>query len=320
MLPPSRALAFSDIPVVDIAALVGGDESNMARTVDALSRACSEVGFFYVSNHGLPRAALDELVAQTKAFFSLPLARKEEVAIADSPQFRGYLPLNYKGTGNKGNNIQEGFLVMPERPTNPRAPTHGPNRWPSALPALKPAMTNYFAHANTLANRLLRGFSMALGMGPDGLASRFSEPMTLLKLNHYPAQDKPEHDLDIGVVGHTDSGGFTILWQDDVGGLEVLNKAGEWVVAPPIPDTFVINVGDMMQAWTNGRFASTLHRVVNRYGTDRYSIPFFMNPNYDVVVEPLLGEAPADFKPFVSGEYTHDIYKRIYPQRSPQPA
>jgi isopenicillin N synthase-like dioxygenase len=315
MLSESRRLAFSEIPVIDLAPLIQRTAA-MSHTVDELAKACTEVGFFYIRNHGLPRSVLDALIAQMQQFFALPVEVKTQTAIEDSPQFRGYLPINYKGTGNKGNNLQEGFLVMPERAPDPRYPTYGPNQWPSAAPGLKPAMLAYYAECERLAAELVRGFSLALGLPETGLDSRFNEPMTMLKLNHYPEQGKPEHDLEIGVVGHTDSGGFTILWQDDVGGLEVLNKNNEWVVAPPIADTFVINVGDMMQTWSNWAFSSTTHRVVNRYGCDRYSIPFFMNPSYDSVIEPLFGSAPAQFKPFRSGEYTHEIYKRIYPQRA----
>lgn len=315
MLSESRRLAFSEIPVIDVAPLLNGTQ-NTAGTVDELARACSEVGFFYIRNHGIPRTVLDALVVQMKRFFALPVEVKTQTAIENSPQFRGYLPINYKGTGNKGNNLQEGFLAMPERAPDPRYPTYGPNQWPAPLPELKTTMLAYYAQCERLSQHLVHGFALALGLPATGLDGRFSEPMSMLKLNHYPIQEKPEHDLEIGVVGHTDSGGFTILWQDDVGGLEVLNKDNEWVVAPPIPDTFVINVGDMMETWSNWTFSSTTHRVVNRYGCDRYSIPFFMNPNFDSVIEPLFGTAPREFKPFKSGEYTHEIYKRIYPQRA----
>jgi isopenicillin N synthase-like dioxygenase len=118
----------------------------------------------------------------------------------------------------------------------------------------------------------------------------------------------------LGVGGHTDFSAFTILWQDDLGGLEVLNKSGEWVGVPPIEDTFVINIGDLMQVWTNGRFSSTEHRVINRYGKDRNSIAFFVDPVYSTKVEPLVDRS-GNYEPVVSGDHIYAQFRRIYPQR-----
>ena len=135
----------------------------------------------------------------------------------------------------------------------------------------------------------------------------------MLKLNHYPPQDAPPDADIIGVRSHTDYGAFTILWQDDLGGLEILNKSGEWVVVPPMPDSFVINIGDMMQVWSNGRFSSTSHRVINRSGRDRYSIPMFVQPDYDTVIEPLIGAKDAEAPRYTSGERQLADHKRIWP-------
>jgi isopenicillin N synthase-like dioxygenase len=113
-------------------------------------------------------------------------------------------------------------------------------------------------------------------------------------------------------VPHADSGGFTILWLVDNGGLEVQTKSGEWVGAPPIADTFVINLGNIMQIWTNGRFSSTPHRVINRSG-DRYSIPLFVNPDSSATIAPLIGGPTTDFEPFLYGKYQRDEWRRIFP-------
>lgn len=314
-MPPSRRLGFSEVPVVDIGPLVAGGPERARSTVDALARACGEVGFVQVTNHGVPKAALGKLVDEAARFFALPIEEKMKVAIENSPRFRGYLPLKYKGEVDEGTNLQEAFIVFHERPADGGSPMNGPNQWPAGMPVFKAAMLAYFAAVEKLARALLPGFAAALGFRRDFFDTMFEDPMTMLKLNHYPAQEAPKHDKEIGVVGHADSGGFTILWQDQVGGLEVLNKVGEWVVVPPIEGAYVINIGDMMQIWTGGRFSSTPHRVVNRYGKDRYSIPFFVNPNYRTVVRPLIGEPSPDFKPFVSGEYQTAVYRRIYPQR-----
>ena len=141
----------------------------------------------------------------------------------------------------------------------------------------------------------------------------FNKPTSRLKVNHYPPQPNPKSENDIGVVPHSDSGGFTILWQDEVGGLEAQSKSGDWVVAPPVEDTFVVNLGNIMQIWTNGRFSSTPHRVVNRGGVERYSIPLFVNPNPEAIIQPLVDKSPDASAPFVYGDYQVDLWRRTFP-------
>ena len=135
--------------------------------------------------------------------------------------------------------------------------------------------------------------------------------MSLLKLNHYPPQDSPESVKHIGVVPHSDSGAFTILWQDDGDGLEIENKSGEWIGAPSIPGTFVINIGNVMQIWTDGRFSSTPHRVINRGGRDRYSIPFFVNPGAGAPIGPLQNQASESAEPFA--KYFQERLRHTFP-------
>ncbi|MGI9386657.1 MAG: 2OG-Fe(II) oxygenase family protein, partial [Methyloligellaceae bacterium] len=138
-------------------------------------------------------------------------------------------------------------------------------------------------------------------------------PLTLWKLNHYPPQDSPESIKHIGVVPHSDSGAFTILWQDDGDGLEIENKSGEWIGAPSIPDTFVINIGNIMKIWSNGRFSSTPHRVINRGGRDRFSIPVFVYPGHDAVIAPLDEDGRPAVHGEICGEYLRDTWRRTFP-------
>jgi len=311
-LPQSRRLDFSEIPVIDIAPLVEG--RNPASTINALKRACSDVGFLYVRNHGLPRELIANLVEQAALFFGRPMDEKMRIVV--NPRMRGYLPLGYRsyeGEPTAGKSHQEGFWIGHERPLNAESPLDGPNIWPEYPPGLKPAMLAYFAAVEKLSHVFMRGFALALDLKPDFFEPIFSRPMSRLKLNHYPPQDEPERENEIGVVPHSDSGGFTILWQDANGGLEIQSKSGEWVGAPPIPDTYVINLGNIMQIWTNGHFSSTPHRVINRGGKDRYSIPLFVNPNRDAVIEPLIGAHEAGFEPFKFGDYQRKYYRRSFP-------
>ena len=313
-IPVSRRLDFSEIPVIDVAPLSDGTAAQAERTVAALGKACADIGFLYVRNHGVPRDLVARMAAQAELFFAQPMDHKMRIVL--DQRMRGYLPLNYRsyeGEARAGTSHQEGFWIGHERKLSADDPLQGPNQWPDGLPDLKPTMLAYFAAVEELSRVLQRGFALALGLVPDFFRALFSAPNSRLKLNHYPPQDAPEAENDIGVVPHADSGGFTILWQDDNGGLEVQSKSGEWVGAPPIDDTFVINLGNVMQIWTNGRFSSTPHRVINRFGRDRYSVPLFVNPDSDASIAPLIGPATPDVTPFRYGDYQRDEWRRIFP-------
>jgi isopenicillin N synthase-like dioxygenase len=315
VMPAARILDFSEIPVVDVGPLVRGD-ADCTRTVAAIARACQDVGFMYVRNHGVPPSALDRIVEQAKLFFALPTAEKRSVAVEDSPQFRGYLPLEYSGNeGDKGKNLQEGFMIMHERPRD-AFQMHGPNQWPKALPSLRPAMWDYFDAMEKLAAPLMHGLAMALGHPPEFFDAFHRDPMSVLKLNHYPPQEIMDETEIIGVGGHCDGGSFTILWQDSLGGLEVRNKSGDWVGVPPIDGTIVIKIANLLQRWTNGRFSSTEHRVINRYGKDRYSIAFFVYPAHSTIVRPVVDQSRGEFEPVGCGEDMLTYFSRVYPQRA----
>ena len=160
---------------------------------------------------------------------------------------------------------------------------------------------------------MLRLFALALGLEENRLLNLFRQPNSRLKLNHYPPQPNPRRENDIGVVPHSDSGCFTILWQDDNGGLEVQNRRGDWVAAPPLEGSFVVNIGNLLQYWSNGRFSSTPHRVINRNTCDRYSIPFFVNPDFDARVTPLVDLDQPGFEAFEYGQYQIDLWRRSFP-------
>lgn len=313
VIPASRKLDFREVPMVDIGALGGADDAAVIREI---ARVCQDVGFMYVCNHGVPQSVLDDLVAQAKLFFDLPVREKMSAAVEKSPQFRGYLPLEYTGDeGPEGRNLQEGFMIMQDRPLG-TVPLHGPNQWPQALPSLRAPMMRYFVELEKLARRMLPGFAAALGLAADFFAPFHDQAMTTLKLNHYPPQPAMTEGEMIGVGGHCDGGSFTILWQDDLGGLEIRNRSGEWVGVPPVEGAFVVNIGNMLQLWTNGRFSSTEHRVINRYGKDRNSIAFFVNPNYSAQIRPVIDVAAANVAAIDYGQRLQVNYRRIYPQRN----
>ncbi|MDJ0777406.1 MAG: 2OG-Fe(II) oxygenase family protein [Gammaproteobacteria bacterium] len=309
-IPKSRCLDFDEIPVIDVAPLT--DPASRAEVIERLDRACRDVGFFYVVGHGLDRSLTTSLRDAAQEFFAL--AEVDKRAIGLDPSMRGYLPLYYRSQISDdfaGTSHQEGFWIGHDFGADRQHPLEAANRWPATASALRPAMTAYLDAVETLAARLGQAFAEALGQARDFYATRFARPTSRLKLNHYPPQHNPERVDNIGVVPHTDSGAFTILWQDAHGGLEVRSKSGEWVGAPPLADSFVVNIGDILQYWSNGRFASTPHRVINRNGVDRYSIPYFVNPGARVTIAPLDGSN--SFAPFDYGEYQLQKWRSFFP-------
>ncbi len=319
-IPVSRRLDFTEIPVIDLSELVAGSDD--PATIDQLRTACRDVGFLYVENHGVPLHLIDDLLAASREFFERPMDEKQTVLVNE--QMRGYLPLRYRsyeGEDNAAQSNQEGYWMGPDRPLNPENRLDGPNVWPTDGEALRNAMEAYHAAANALSAVLARAFSLALGQEPDFLPKLLNPVTQLLKVNHYPPQENPTSVSDIGVVPHSDEGSFTILWQDENGGLEIESKSGEWVEAPPIRGTFVVNLGNMLQIWSNGEFSSTPHRVINRSGVDRYSIPLFSYARFDAPITPLLNGAVENPDADTCEVYQLKAWRRIFPIANiPEPA
>jgi isopenicillin N synthase-like dioxygenase len=194
---------------------------------------------------------------------------------------------------------------------------HGPNRWPSFLPEMRPTLNAWFDAAHVCGRMLLGAFAASLGVAPDYFNARFAKPVTRGTLVYYPPQDPDAGEEQFGVAPHTDYGVMTLLHQDSTGGLQVRARSGEWVMAHPIPGTLVINVGDLLARWTNDRFRSTDHRVVNASGRERYSIAVFLDPDYDTPIVPVTqaGET-AHYPPVTCGEYILSRFDQSFAYRS----
>ncbi len=245
-------------------------------------------------------------------------------------QTRGYMPLrarHYPGTGAP--DLMEAFKVQEELPADDpdiRAGDriHERNRWPEGYPEFRATVMAYFAEVTRLSQALLRAFALALDLDEEHFLQFFRKPLTQLSLIHYPPQPPAAPEDEYGVRPHADATAFTILCQDEVGGLEVQGAAERWIAVPPLPGTFVINIGDMMARWTNGRFASTKHRVFNRTGRERYSLPFFGIPDFDAVVECLptcRGEGrPAKYPPLHVGTFMRRKFSTDWTKENQQAA
>lgn len=278
------------IPRIDVRALrrPGGDAAAVAREI---GRACRDVGFFYAVGHGVDPALERRLESAARRFFAWPDARKAEVGMARGGRaWRGWFPVGGELTSGAPD-WKEGLYFGAELPAeDPRVraglPMHGPNLFP-ALPGFRDAVLAWIDAMTALGHALARGLALALSLPPDQFARELTrDPLVLFRIFHYPP---PPADAPVWGVGeHTDYGLLTILKQDDAGGLEVHARDG-WISAPPDPDAFVCNLGDMLERMTGGRFRSTPHRVRNRSGRSRLSYPFFFDPGWDAVVQPLPG-------------------------------
>ena len=284
--------SFDRIPLIDIGDSNAGNQAALAAELHATLR---DVGFAYLVGHGIDDALVAELRAQSRAFFAKPAAEKDKVAI--NAWHRGYMAPNSSTIVTssvakvKKPNQSETFMALHElAPDDPDRiagkPLQGPNQWPDDQPALRAAALAYMAAMEALARRLTGLVALGLGL-PETVFDRFfAKPTVWLRLLHYPPQ--PEEAGLFGSAPHTDYGFLTLLAQDEVGGLEVRNAAGDWIAAPPVAGSFVLNVGDILAHWSGGRLRSTPHRVVNRSGRERYSQPFFFDPAMDATIEPLV--------------------------------
>jgi len=316
-----RRADFSEIPIIDIEPL-GREGADEVKVIAAIRDASEHVGFFYIYNHGVPHHEMQYIFEACERFFSLPQGERDRIYLINSPNYRGYLPIGVLGRNlDRPRDLLESFNVGMELgpddvDVREGKPLHGPNQWPAHLPGFRDEILHYYGLMERLMRRLLQGFALAADLPRSGFDHMFCKPLTQMRLLHYPAQEVVKDNM-IGARAHRDFGFFTILLQDAVGGLEVSNQSDQWVVAPPIDDMFVVNVAEMLKRVTNGHFSSALHRVINRYGRERYSVPFFVNPSYDVILEPLPhfidDDHPAQFSPYHVGENMHNFYRNLWP-------
>lgn len=284
------------LPIIDVAPLFGKQAAARARVAREIGHACRSLGFFYIVGHGVPEAVLAELDRQSRAFFALPQADKAAIAMSKGGRaWRGWFPLGGELTSGQPDRKEGLYLGQELGPDDARVraglPLHGANQWPGALPTLRPAVEAFMAGTERAAHAVLEGVAMSLDLPADYFARTYTaDPTVLFRIFHYPAA--PADDAGWGVGEHTDYGLLTLLAQDHLGGLQVKTPSG-WIEAPPIPGTFVCNIGDMLDRLTGGAFRSTPHRVRNTSGGDRLSFPLFFDPAFDAVIRPLPGREGA---------------------------
>ncbi|OKH79989.1 isopenicillin N synthase family oxygenase [Mycolicibacterium sp.] len=283
----SGATSFTEVPIVDISGLTSADPDERVRVATEIGKAARDVGFFYISGTGMPETLFDNMLSCVKEFFALPLDEKMRSYIGLSRCHRGYVPVGEEGLETGPPDLKEAFDTALDLPADD--PDHlagnpmlGPNTWPE-LPGFADAVTAYYRAVLEVGHRLLWAFAVALGEDPDTFARHATKTPSQLRLIHYPYN--PEAEDAQGIGAHTDYECFTLL-KPTAPGLEVMNGAGDWIDVPPIPGTYVVNIGDMLELWTNGTFIATSHRV-RRVKEERYSFPLFFNVDYHTEVKPL---------------------------------
>jgi isopenicillin N synthase-like dioxygenase len=304
--------SFKALPVIDIAGLYSDHMGERNAVATEIGKASRDSGFFYIRGHHIGRELRQRLLAETKAFFAQPLVDKMRTYIGNATNHSGYVPQGEEAFYGQKPDRKEAFDFSTDVPAyDPevlagRTPLIGPVQWPES-PAFKAAASEYYAEVALLSEKLFGGFALALDLPEDWFKAYLKRPPSQLRLVHYPyATDAPTDEPGIGA--HTDYECFTVLLPT-APGLEVMNGDGEWIDAPPIEDGFIINIGDMLEAWTNGTFVATSHRV-RKVQEERYSFPFFATCDYHTVVAPLpqfvTPDRPAKFAPLVSGGWKRE--------------
>jgi isopenicillin N synthase-like dioxygenase len=311
---------MTEVPVIDLAPARTGGRAERERVAGAIDAACREIGFFAIGGHGVPDRTVDDLRRAAHAFFALPLAEKLAVRHPVAGTNRGYHPVGGEALSQANDaaappDLKEFFHVGPVDVgddayyTSPEGRQHFlPNIWPPRPAGFAAAATAHYRAMDRLVVFLMRLAALALDVEETFFDDKVDRSIGTMRLNYYPAQATPPAAGQLRASAHTDYGGFTLLSGEDVpGGLQVRTRDGRWIDVATSPGQFVVNIGDLLMRWTNDRWLSNLHRVVNPPldgpSRPRLSIAFFNHPNYDALIECLPSQGAAKHPPVRSGEY-----------------
>ncbi len=313
-----RAAQREEVPVLDLSLL--DRPGGLAVLAGELRQACLNLGFFYVTNHGVPGSLSEGIFDVSRRYFALPLEVRMK-DLMDTRFKRGFMPHGLSHSPGFDPDLKESYELALDLPLDdPDVEMgrllHGPNRWPAEHSWLRDVAEPYFYATMSLGQRLLSVFAVSLDLDRNYFEQFCNKPMMHMRLFHYWPQPVSESDQLFGVRPHSDLGMLTILNQDPIGGLELRKRDGEWVGAPHIPGTFIVNIGDLFRTWTNDVYVSTPHRVINRTGKERYSVPTFFCLDYDTPVSCLPsclapGETPK-YPEIKAGEYVESRLRQSY--------
>ena len=306
----SKNIEVDQIPVIDVAPLHSGTTEAVCSVAIEIRRAAEKVGFFYIRNHGISESVIEQAYLAAGGFFSRPREWKDCVKINEN--HHGFLSVGEARMEQAERvDLKESFvwgLDLPDDHPSVTAenPFLGRNRWPDEMPELQEGVYPFFEEGLQCGRNMMRAFALGMDLPEDSFLKTTDEPIARCSIIYYPPQPPDLGETQFGVAPHTDYGCITLLWQDQVGGLEVQTRDGEWVTAHPIEGTLVVNIGDLLMRWTNDGFKSIPHRVVNRKGVERYSMVIAWDPNFETVVDPSVvcknGTEPL-YSPVKCGDY-----------------
>ena len=311
------------LPIIDLTNLALNDPTETAKITESIRQACQDKGFFYITGHGIETSLQTEVFDQAKHFFAQPESQKLAISTQQSKANRGYEPIKHQTLEANGlPDLKEGFYIGIDHPEDhPMVKAgrfnYGPNQWPQNMPAFQQATSQYLQQLTELATKIMSLLALSLELEADYFSEFCQDPLVTLRLLHYPPQPATSHPDEKGCGAHTDFGGITLLLQDENGGLEVWDHDHQqWLAAPPIAGSYIVNLGDMIARWTNDKYQSTRHRVINKSGKERYSIPFFFSghPDHKVACleSCLTPSEQAKYPPVTVEEHMREMYRRTY--------
>lgn len=311
---------MSALPIIDISALRGDDPRLIRKAADEMGRAAREVGFFYVIGHGVDPKLIERAYGAAEAFFSQDDQVKRATYIGDSLNHRGYVPFTEKGDyADEVNRNYEAFDLALDLPHDD--PDYlagnlllGPNVWPM-LAGFRETVSEYYSAISSVGLSICSALEAHLELKPGELTQQMSKPISQLRLLHYVRARATTNKQSVNMGAHTDYECLTLLHQRQKG-LQVMTRADEWIDVPVIPEAYIVNIGDMMEAWSNGVFRSTPHRVLN-LSAERYSMPYFVAANHDALIKPfdslISAENPPKYDGFLAGLHLERMLLRDFP-------
>lgn len=314
----ARSLETTEIPVIDI-----GSSQDITDIAAQIHKAACEIGFFYIKGHGIEQRLMDQAFDVAKDFFDLPTDQKETIAV--NTDQRGWMAQGMSRLqGSATHDLKEVFFWGTEVPDDDPdllagRPLVAQNQWPNdVFPRLRAELGPYYDAVCNVGEHVLSAVAVSLGAPSDFFKSRYKSPLARGQMVFYPPSTiADDAEQRFGVAPHTDFGVLTLLLQDQSGGLQVQTRQGEWIEAPPIDGTLVCNIGDLLQRWSNDRFASTVHRVINRTKAARYSIPVFYDPNTATSIDPRdfgVSSALSRYEPVLAGEHIAGRNRKSFAQ------
>lgn len=313
------------VPVIDIAPFLSGTPVGVRSVADQVAHACENIGFFQITGYGVDETFIREVYDISRRFFDLGEEVKASAAQPEPGQVRGWTAVGMEGLsysldeaapGDLKEKMDMGPFAVPAEEyytCDAAGPHFAANVWPEAFPDMQPLWEKYFAEMSEVSRQVMRIFAIGLGLSVDYFEDKIDRHISMFRAINYPDQPTPPLPGQLRAGAHSDYGSLTLLRQEQrPGGLQVMTKSGTWFDVPAVPGALVVNIGDLMSEWTNDRWVSTVHRVVNpprdlASDSRRISLVFFHQPNYDAMISCLPtcvvdGEEPKH-APMSSGEH-----------------